>query len=58
MLPLHGTDGLENVLEGAKIVEGVLPLTPSKPELSPLAEQRSCAERGGECLMDEHAYEP
>jgi hypothetical protein len=57
-LPLHGADGLEDVLEGVEMVEGVLPLTPSKPELSHLAEQRSFVERGRECLMDGHAYEP
>ena len=57
-LPLHGPDGLEDVLEGVEIVEGVLPLTPSKPELSHLADQRSFVERGRECLMVGHAYEP
>ena len=57
-LPLHGPDGLEDVLEGVEMVEGVLPLTPSKPELSHLADQRSFVERGRECLMVGHAYEP
>ena len=57
-LPLHGPDGFEDVLEGAEMVEGVLPLAPSKPELSHLGEQRSFVEREREYLMDGHAYEP